>query len=131
MSVSAIGPFVGLTTQSLVDMRSQLDDLQRQLGTGKKSVTYAGVGVDRGVAVGLRSQLSALSSYDDTVTTVGVRIDLANTALSHIAQVESDVQASARSSNYDIDNTGQTTAQKSAAYELDDVLNMLSSQSGD
>ena len=42
-------------------MRSQLDDLQRQLGTGKKSDTYAGLGLDRGLTVGLRSQLSAIS----------------------------------------------------------------------
>ena len=36
-------------------MRRQLDDLQRQLGTGKKSDTYAGLGLDRGLAVGLRT----------------------------------------------------------------------------
>ena len=54
-------------------MRTQLGDLQRQLGTGKKSTTYAGLGIDRGLAVGLRSRLSAMASYGETVTQVGVR----------------------------------------------------------
>ena len=36
----------------LIDMRNQLDDLQRQLGTGKKSDSYAGLGLDRGLTVG-------------------------------------------------------------------------------
>ena len=70
--------------QSLVDMRQQLDDLQRQLGTGKKSDTYAGLGLDRGFAVGLRAQLSALAGYDDTITNVDVRLNLAQTALGRI-----------------------------------------------
>ena len=64
---------IGAGVQSLVDMRAQLDDLQRQLGTGKKSDTYAGLGLDRGLAVGLRSQLAALGGFDDTITNVGVR----------------------------------------------------------
>jgi flagellar hook-associated protein 1 len=35
-------------------------ELQRQLGSGMKSTTYAGIGLDRGLAVGLRTQLSAI-----------------------------------------------------------------------
>jgi flagellar hook-associated protein 3 FlgL len=47
----------------LLSTRKQLDDLQRQLGTGKKSDTYAGLGLERGLAVGLRSRLSALEAF--------------------------------------------------------------------
>ena len=68
-------------------MRSQLDDLQRQLGTGKKSDSYAGLGLDRGLTVGLRSQLSAISGYQDTITQVGVRLDLMQTALTQFDSV--------------------------------------------
>ena len=58
MSIAGVGSRTTQSVQSLVDMRAQLDDLQRQLGTGKKSTTYAGVGVDRGLAVGLRAAVS-------------------------------------------------------------------------
>ena len=85
MSVSGVGSTTTLTVQALVDMRARLDDLQRQLGTGKKAETYAGVGLDRGLAVGLRAQLSAIGGFGDTITNVGVRLDLAQTALGRIA----------------------------------------------
>src|SRR5512145_2386563 len=118
MSVSAIGSSFALSAQSLVDMRRQLDDLQRQLGTGQKSESYAGVGVDRGMAVGLRARLAAIGSYEDTMTSVSVRLELAQTALNRIGDVETDVQTAVRRSNFDLDNTGQTTAQRNARFQL-------------
>ena len=63
MSITGVGSKSSLVVQSLVDMRRQLDDLQRQLGTGKMSDNYAGLGLDRGLAVGLRSHLAALGGY--------------------------------------------------------------------
>src|SRR5215470_19955336 len=59
MSVSSIGAQSALIMQQLVQMRSQFDDLQRQLGTGQKSATYAGLGINRGVTVSLNAQLAA------------------------------------------------------------------------
>ena len=53
MAVTGIGGSSALSLQAIAQMRSQLDDLQRQLGTGKKSDTYAGLGLDRGLTVGL------------------------------------------------------------------------------
>ena len=53
MTVSSIGGTSAMSLQAIADMRNQLDDLQRQLGTGKKSDTYAGLGLDRGLTVGL------------------------------------------------------------------------------
>jgi len=50
MSVSSVSSQTSLIVQSLVDMRKQLDGLQQQIGTGKKSDTYAGMGLDRGLA---------------------------------------------------------------------------------
>ena len=81
MNVTGVGAALRSPVQSLGDMRTQFGDLQRQLGTGKKSTTYAGLGIDRGLAVGLRSQLAAMTSYGETVTQVGVRINLQQTAL--------------------------------------------------
>ena len=74
--ITGIGPQSTLIVSALGDMRSQLDDLQRQLGTGQKSTTYAGLGVNRGLAVGLQGQLSAITGYADTATQIGVRLSL-------------------------------------------------------
>ena len=100
--------------QSLGDMRAQLDDLQRQLGTGKKSTTYAGLGTDRGLMVGLRSQLSAMTGYADTITNVGMRISLQQNALTGIAKMASSVKGAAQT-QFNIDASGQAAAQRTAS----------------
>jgi flagellin-like hook-associated protein FlgL len=131
MSISGVGNRSNLLVSSLVDMRARLDDLQRQLGTGDKSTTYAGLGPDRGLAVSLRNQLNLMSGYSDAVKNIGVRINLAQSALSDISDVSSTVKAAANTSTFNIDNTGQTVSQRSAVSQLDQVLTLLNTQAGD
>lgn len=130
MNVTGVGARSSLAVQSLGDMRTQLGDLQRQLGTGKKSTTYAGLGIDRGLAVGLRSRLSAISSYSETVTQVGVRINLQQTALTRISDLGRTVKA-ATSTQFIIDASGQTATQRTANAQLDEVLGLLNTPAGD
>src|SRR6476661_14045 len=86
-SITGLGTASSLSIQTLVDMRNQLIDLQRQLGTGQRSDSYAGVGLDRGLTIGLRAHLSAVQGYQASITQVGVRLDLAQTALSQISSL--------------------------------------------
>ena len=53
----------------------------------RSPTSYAGLGLDRGLTVGLRSQLSAISGYQQTITQVGVRLDLMQTALTQFGSV--------------------------------------------
>jgi flagellar hook-associated protein 3 FlgL len=130
MSISGIGSSSSLSVQSLVDMRRQLDDLQRQLGSGKKSDNYAGFGLERNLAVGLRAHLSSLDAFGDAITQVGVRISVADNALGRISDIGHNVkEAATRSST--IDSAGSTTGQQAAALGLDEILNLLNSQAGD
>src|SRR5215475_1209958 len=131
MSINGIDSASSLMVQAVVDMRARLADLQRQLGTGKKSETYAGVGLDRGLAVGLRTKLSAVDSYTDTIKMLNMRIDLAQTALTRVDDLSKTVRSAARLTGYELDDTGQTTAQKNARLQLDEVLGLLNTQAGD
>lgn len=130
MSVTGIGSSSSLLVQALGTMRSQLDDLQRQLGTGNKSTTYAGLGVGRGLVVSLGSQLSAISAYADTNTNLTLRLNLQQTTLSRISSINAAVKAAAQT-NFAIDLTGQTVGQHAAAAQLDETLNALNIQAGD
>ena len=131
MTISSVGNRSGQLIQSLVDMRSRLDDLQRQLGTGKKSSTYSGLGLDRSLTIGLRSQLSALKSFDDSITNVGVRLNLAQTALMQVDKSRIAVKSAVMKSTYAIDDSGQTADQKAAFQHLDLMLGALNTQAGD
>jgi flagellar hook-associated protein 3 FlgL len=128
MSVTGIGTNTSLLIQSLADTRARLDDLQRQLGSGRKADTYAGLGLDRGLTVGLRAQLSALTAYDDTITNVGVRLDLAQSALGSIGNFAGVVKGAMRTPFAGFDAGGQTTTQRTALAQLDQMLGLLNTQ---
>ncbi len=125
MTISSVGFRSSGMVQSLVDMRNQLADLQRQLGTGKKSDTYAGLGIDRGLTVGLRAHLSALSGYGDAMSNVGVRLDLAQTVLTRIDAIGREVKSATTTA------PDAATKQQTARNSLAEMLGLLNSQAGD
>src|SRR5690348_11424499 len=129
MSVSAIGSASGLALQQMLEMRSQFTDLQRQLSTGLKSDNYAGLGTDGGMTVSLRAQLSQIGSYDDTIDTVGTRIDLMTQVLQRMGDVGNDVKTAAEQNV----NTNSTpvSVQQTSQSSLDELLGLLNSQAGD
>jgi len=112
-------------------MRSQFDDLQRQLSTGQKSATYAGLGIDRGVTVSLNAQLSAISGYDDTIDNVMARINLMNTALGNMIDITSTVKSAMVQANGVSNGNGANVAQQTAQSSLDQLLALLNAQAGD
>ena len=129
MAVSGIGGASLLSLQSISDIRNQLDDLQRQLGTGKKSESYAGIGLDRGLTVGLRSQLNAISGYQSTITQVGVRLDLAQTALSQFSSVTQTTKGTILQSQYLLAGGTQTSDQKNTVNTLSALVDTLNTSS--
>ena len=130
MSVSAIGGQSALAIQQLVSMRAQFDDLQRQLSTGQKSATYAGLGLNRGFTVSLNSQLSAIGGYDDTINSVGSRISLMNIALTRMTEIGSAVKSAIAQANTANNATGASAAQQTAQSALDELLGLLNTQFG-
>jgi len=131
MSISSIGAQSALIMKQLVQMRAQFDDLQRQLATGHKSATYAGLGIDRGVTVSRNSQLSAISSYDDTIQNVMARINLMNTALGNMIDISSSVKAAMVQANGVSNGSGAEVAQQTGLNSLDQLLALLNARAGD
>lgn len=131
MTVSGVGYRTSHLTSQILNLQSQLDDLQTQLSTGKKSTSYAGMGVNRGFAVGLRAQVSNIDSYADTITNVTTRINVANAALTRIASIGTEVRGAATTSTIQLNNNGQTTSQTTAQNSMAEMLQLLNVQSGD
>lgn len=131
MSISGVGYGAGQVIQTLIDLRTQLNDLQTQFGTGRKSDTYAGLGIERGLAVSLRFQQSALDSYSQIMTLVATRLSIAQTTLTGLDQMRQDVRGALLSSPFSLDANGQTLDQKRARDQLDQILSALNGQAGD
>lgn len=129
MTISGISSNLAPLIQSALDINNQLSDLSRQLGTGQKAATYSGLGPQSGIAIALSAQLSAIGSYDDTISTVGTSISLQQTALQQIASIGSATKASIVGQPvFAIDSSGQTTTQKTAQDQLGQILDLLNTQ---
>jgi flagellar hook-associated protein 3 FlgL len=131
MAISGIGNPIPPNIQQILNIRRQLDDLQRQLGTGQKADLYSGLGPQSGLSVGLNAQLSAISAFNDSIAYVNTRLGVAQTALSQIASTVATVKGSTVQPGFSIDSTGQTTVQKNARDQLDQILALLNSKAGD
>src|SRR5262245_57409417 len=131
MSIYSIGAQSALIMQQLMQMRAQFDDPQRQHGTGHKSATYAGLGIDRGVTVSLNAQLSAIAGYDNTIDNVMARINLMNTALGNMIDITSTVKSAMVQANGVSNGSGALVAQQTGQSSLDQLLALLNAQAGD
>ena len=125
MAISGVSSNIAPLIQSALDINKQLDDLQRQLGSGQKADTYAGLGSQSGIAVALNAQLAAITSFNDTIANVGTTISLQQVALQQIGRIGNLVQSSTTQASFAIDGTGQTTSQKTAQNQLDQILSLL------
>jgi flagellin-like hook-associated protein FlgL len=128
MTISGIQSNLAPLMQSVQDINKQLDDLNRQLGSGQKADSYAGLGTQGGITVALNAQLSALSSYDDTITNVGTTVSLQQLVLQQVAKLGNTAQTAAMQPSFAIDSTGQTTAQKTAENQFEQIVSLLNTQ---
>src|ERR1700720_317807 len=131
MAINGVSYGPTFLNQSLLNLNNQLTTLQSQLTTGKKSTSYAGMGVNEGFAIAARSQLANLSAFTDTMSNINTNIGVANTALQSMVDIGTTVQNSANSASQTINSAGQTIGQQTAASQLSTMLGILNTQSGD
>jgi len=128
MSISGVGTNVALMVQSLIDLRSQLDNLQRQLSTGEKVTNYAGLGSQADLVVGLNMQLASIGGFQNNDAILNTRLDMAQTALTQFNSVRQEMHGTAILSTYNPVTNGQTIDQMHAAAQFDQLLNLLNTQ---
>ena len=118
--------------QSSLDIDNQLTDLSRQLGSGQKADTYAGLGPQSGIAMALNAQLTAIGSFDDAISTVQTNVSLQQSVLQQVDSIGGSTKALlVGQPTFDIDSSGQTTTQKTAQDQLGQILDLLNTKGTD
>ena len=131
MAINSVSFGPTYLSQSLLNLNNQLTTLQSQLTTGKKSTSYAGMGVNEGFAIAARAQLANISAFSDTMSNINTNIGIANTALQSMVDIGTTVLNSANSSMQGLNSAGQTIAQQTATSQLSSMLGILNMQAGD
>ncbi|ODN70769.1 flagellin [Methylobrevis pamukkalensis] len=125
MSVTALSATTLVSRIST--MRQQMEALQIQLTTEKKSTSYAGLGSGRMQSVTFRQQIANLDAYSSTIDLVSTRIKLMDTALTRIGEIPSDVKSAIDPNAFVVLSDGKTAAQKTAQVALQETIGLLNS----
>jgi flagellar hook-associated protein 3 FlgL len=131
MTIDGVNGRTNYIGSSIVNLRAQLDELTRQLASGKISTTYAGQGPDRGFALSLRSQVSLIDAYKDTANNVNTRLSVVNLALQGMVDIGKSVKSAATTATVVLNDSGQTSGQITAQAAFANAVSLLNSQSGD
>ena len=80
-------------TQQILDLKSQLDTLTTQLGTGRAAETYGGLGAARTTSLSARATVSALDGYDAAINAAQTRTNIAATSLTQVITLGNSLSA--------------------------------------
>lgn len=130
MTISSLSPTFNLNT-SVSDAKNLLNDLQRQLATGKKATTYGGLGNDRTQVLSFRAELSQLEGYTRTATIAETRLQVTQLALNDIRDLTADTKADSVSGEFSIEQHGQSNFQVEARARFVNIIGLLNTRSGD
>ncbi|MEM7618983.1 MAG: flagellar biosynthesis protein FlgL [Pseudomonadota bacterium] len=117
--------------RSVLQVQQSLDDLQRQLATGKKSVTYGGLSNERTLNLSFRGELAEIEGYISSVDNVQIRVDVTTTVLSRIRDIAADTKSDALGNVYDPQSGDQTSFQASANAHFAETISLLNTRVGE
>ena len=117
--------------RSIAESRALLSELQQQLATGKKVQTYSDLGIARNQVLSLRSELSQIGSYRDTIKQVDIRMDVMLQTLERVRNIASDTRSDALEVGFELNASGQTVFQTGVAARFDEVVGLLNTNVGD
>jgi len=125
MSSGTIGTLAqqNLMLQTILQLRSQANDLQSQVSTGLKSQDYSGLGASASQVANLQSAVSHHQAYLDTINTVQQRIQEQSTVLSTIQGIAEKFGELLPSGAFNATPSDIQTQAKALVQELNDFLN--------
>lgn len=114
----------------IATMREQFTDLQRQLSTGKKSASYAGLGPDRLSVLSLRARASRLEGFLSTADQVGVRLTIMQQHLGRANEIAAQTRTEGLVAEFDLVTGSQTQLQLGAHERLNEMIALMNFEIG-
>src|ERR1700744_4794531 len=131
MSINSLGYANSALGQAITSLNNQMTNLSTQLATGEKSTSYAGMGAGEGFAIAARSQLANIAGYTTTISNVTTSINSANNALQALSNLGGQVQSASAGTPQTPPASGQTIAQENATGDVQSMVGILNTASGD
>jgi flagellin-like hook-associated protein FlgL len=114
-----------INTDRMLSLRSQLDSLQRQLGTGMRADNYADLGSVRSTSLEFRAERAALDGYQEAIQRTEVTFAIMSETLERLDGIASEMKGDAIPTSFVIQNGDRTTAQVSAEFRFYETVTLL------
>lgn len=108
-----------------VDMRSRLDDLQRQLATGRKAETYSALGIERRISLDARGKMSAAEGWIKGIEQGDLRIKFMMQTIEGFSKQTLEAKSDARPGGFVVSANGTVAGQVLATSRLQAAIDML------
>jgi flagellar hook-associated protein 3 FlgL len=131
-----IDPFIPSSSNArrngsmFVQMRAQMDDLQRQLATGQKTDSIANLGLGRRVSVDSRAKINTLEGWTKAIDQGTTRITFMMQSIEGISKNTLDGKSDARPGGYVQGANGSVAGQVLARDRLSQTIDMLNVEVG-
>ena len=126
-ALSSINSGIGGLHRDILELRNNLDVLQRQLASGKKSETYGGLGTDRLLVLSLQERIAVVESFTKTIDLAQIRLEAVQLHLDRVRTIASETRTDTFLPDYQTLNGNQTSTQISASVHLNESLALLNS----
>ena len=110
---------------SFVSSRSELDNLQRQLDTGKRVTTYGDLGIDRRVSLDINGKMSSLDSWLDGIKLADTNLKILSQSTQNFATLTGETKKDAAADSYLPSASGQSPPQIMAQEKFKQALDLL------
>ncbi|MEI6574331.1 MAG: hypothetical protein WCO61_12425 [Alphaproteobacteria bacterium] len=130
--MSSIGPSGGsgfTTSQSIADLREQINSLSRQLTTGKRATTISELGNSVSRTVDIRARLSRLSVYDDAIQSVNTDLQTIANGINAFSKTSGQILTSTLSLATTPDSTNRSTVKTDARRQFAELVDYLNTDS--
>lgn len=135
--MSTIPPFAAGTYRfdrqaaGLVGMKSQLDDLSRQLATGRAAETYGGLGPGRTTSLSAHAAISAQDGYLAAITSADTRVKLTSGSLTQLKTLTDSTRSNLNGLLVSQNQALPSTSVQLADNNLSAAIDALNQQAGD
>ena len=123
-ALTAFNSNLGISRE-IIELQKQMEVLQRQLATGKKSDTYGGLGNDRLLVLSLQTRISSVDSFQKTIDMVDIRLNAVQQHLDRAREIAAETRTDVLLPDFNSLNNGQTSAQLGADARLNEMLALL------
>ncbi|WP_350334856.1 flagellar biosynthesis protein FlgL [Coralliovum pocilloporae] len=124
------GTFATQLIRDTRNLRSSIEDLERQLGTGQRSETYGGLGRDANLVINFQQRLSNTEAYLETINLLTVRSSVIDTTLERISAIGQDTQGLVDANEFTLLSDGRTGAQRGTESLVAELIGLLNSEVG-